>query len=35
MLRLGWAWICDFARFEGAAILAIIMVLLLLGVFQS
>jgi hypothetical protein len=35
MLRLGWAWICDFARFEGAAIMAIIMVLLLLGVFQS
>jgi len=34
MLRLGWAWICDFARFEGLAIVAIIMVLFLLGVFQ-
>jgi len=34
MLRLGWAWICDFARFEGAAIMAILLVLLLLGVFQ-
>ena len=34
MLRLGWAWICDFARFEGAAILGILLVLVLLGVFQ-
>jgi hypothetical protein len=34
MLRLGWAWVCDFARFEGLAIMAILLGLYLLGVFQ-
>jgi len=34
MLKLGWSWICDFARFEGLAILVILVVLNLIGVFQ-
>jgi len=34
MLKMGLAWIVDFMRFEGAAIVAILVVLLALGVFQ-
>jgi hypothetical protein len=34
MLKLGWAWLKDFLQFEGALIFAVILALLLLGVFQ-
>jgi len=34
MLRFGWAWFKDFMQFEGLAIMVILSLLALLGVFQ-